>query len=67
MADGRRHEQWNRTSHLLAMLYNAFRGKGQRTLGPADFHPFVEKPAPATTLSQLAQMGVFEAGGCRPN
>ncbi|GAB6166147.1 hypothetical protein JCM19992_21470 [Thermostilla marina] len=60
MAEGRQHEQWNHTSHLLAMLYNAFRGHRQRALGPADFHPLAEKPSPKVTLKQLVEMGVFK-------
>ncbi len=60
MAEGRRHEQWHHTSHILAMLYNAFRDRGQRALGPAEFHPFVEKPAATVTLKQLVEMGVLK-------
>jgi hypothetical protein len=59
MTEGRQRDQWNHTAQVLAMLYNAFRGRGQRALGPADFHPLVKKPAVATTLRQLSELGVL--------
>jgi len=59
MAEGRRLDAWDHTAHLLAMLYNAFRGHRQRALEPADFHPLRKKPAPTVTLKQLADMGVL--------
>lgn len=61
MADGRQRDQWNHTAQLLAMLYSAFRGKGQRTLGPADFHPLVKKPTAAMTLKQLSELGILKS------
>lgn len=60
MVDGRQRDQWNHTAQVLAMLYNAFRGKGQRPLGPADFHPLVKKPAVTTTLKELTELGILE-------
>jgi hypothetical protein len=59
MVEGRQRDQWNHTAQVLAMLYNAFRGKGQRALGPADFHPLVKKPAVTTTLKQLSELGIL--------
>jgi hypothetical protein len=58
MAEGRQRDQWNHTSHLLAMLYNAFRGKSARVLAPRDFHPFAP-PKPKVTLRQLKDMGLL--------
>jgi hypothetical protein len=59
MVEGRQRDQWNHTAQVLAMFYNAFRGKGQRALGPADFHPLVKKPAATATLKQLSELGVL--------
>lgn len=58
MADGCRRDRWDHTSHLLAMLYNAFRGKSARALSPLDFHPLAP-PKPKVTLRQLQEMGVL--------
>lgn len=60
MVEGRQRDEWNHTAQLLAMLYNAFRGKGQRALGPADFHPLAKKPAATMTLKQLSELGVLK-------
>lgn len=35
-----RNEEWDRTSHLMALLANCNRGKNQRAYNPDDFHPF---------------------------
>ncbi len=59
MVDGRQRDQWNHTAQLLAAIYNAFRDHKTRALSPADFHPFVRKPAPTITLKQLNEMGVL--------
>jgi len=61
MVDGRQREEWNHTAQLLAMLYNAFRGKGQRALGPADFHPLIEKRTPNITLKELSNLGALQS------
>lgn len=63
MAEGHRRQQWDHTAAVLAMLYNAFRGRGQRALEPADFHPFVEKKAATVSLKQLVEMGVLPSQG----
>ena len=60
MVEGRQRDQWNHTAQVLAMLYNAFRGKGQRALGPADFHPLVKKPTATMTLKQLRELGFLK-------
>ncbi len=60
MVEGRQRDQWNHTAQLLAMLYNAFRGKGQRALRPADFHPLMRKTTPTATLKQLVEMGILK-------
>jgi hypothetical protein len=60
MAEGRQRDQWNHTAQVLAMVYNAFRGRGQRALGPPDFHPLVKKPTVATTLKELSELGVLK-------
>lgn len=58
MADGRQRDQWNHTAQVLAMLYNAFRDRRARPLGPADFHPLTKKPA--VTLKQLSELGILK-------
>lgn len=60
MVEGRQRDQWNHTAQVLAMLYSAFRGKGQRPLGPADFHPLAKKPVPTMTLKQLSELGFLK-------
>ncbi|HPP54440.1 MAG TPA: hypothetical protein PK777_15920, partial [Thermoguttaceae bacterium] len=61
MVDGRQRDQWNHTSQILAMVYNAFCSPKSRPLGPLDFHPLLKKkkPAPTITLKQLNEMGVL--------
>ena len=61
MVEGRQRDQWNHTAQLLAMVYNAFRGKGQRALEPVDFHPLVKKPTAAMTLKQLSELGILKS------
>lgn len=60
MVEGRQRDQWAHTAHLLAMLYNAFRGRGQPALSPIDFHPLIKKSAGTITLKQLADLGVLK-------
>jgi hypothetical protein len=60
MVEGRQRDQWVHTTHLLAMLYNAFRGRGQPALAPVDFHPLIKKSAGTITLKQLAELGVLK-------
>jgi hypothetical protein len=59
MVEGRQRDHWNHTAQLLALFYNAFRGRGQRALEPADFHPLVKKPVATVTLKQLSELGVL--------
>jgi len=37
----RRDQQWDRTRHILAMLYNVNRGKGRAAKKPRDIYPLV--------------------------
>lgn len=47
MADGRREEMWNHTSHLLAMLVNVNRVDAKADpVHPCDFNPYAPKPVP---------------------
>ena len=39
MAEARRRDAWDHTASLLALTYNANRGKNQRARKPNDFHP----------------------------
>lgn len=59
MAEGRQRDAWNHTAQVLAMLYNAFRSRGSRALGPRDFHPFDRRIAATATLRDLVAMGVL--------
>lgn len=60
MAEGRQQDQWSHTAQILAMFYNAFRGRGQRALSAADFHPFAKRATPTTTLKQLSDLGILK-------
>jgi hypothetical protein len=60
MVEGKQRDQWTHTAHLLSMLYNAFRGKSQPPLSPADFHPLVKKSVNTVTLKQLVELGVLK-------
>jgi len=55
MAEGHSRDAWNHTAQLLAMVYNAHRGKGARLMKPAEFNPLIEKAAkPATKTNDLS-------------
>lgn len=58
MAEGRRRDAWDRTSHVLAMIYNAFRGRGP-ALGADEFHPLRRLERPPATLRDLAALGLL--------
>ena len=60
MVEGRQRDQWNHTAQVLAMLYNAFRGRGARALEPRQFHPLAQKEAAPMTLRQLAEAGILK-------
>ena len=64
LAEARQREAWSHTSQVLAMTYNAHRGKGARAMKPAEFNPFVEKAtkpvAQTNDLSILKQVFVKE-------
>jgi hypothetical protein len=49
MAEGRRRDEWDRWSVLLAVAYNSGRTTGRRK--PADFNPFV-KPAESDVMTR---------------
>lgn len=57
MAEARQRDQWNHTAQLLALMYNAWRGRGQRALQPADFHPFVKRALPTIDVKTLVKLG----------
>ena len=55
MAEGHGRDAWNHTAQLLAMLYNAHRGKGARAMRPAEFHPLSGKQqSPAAKTKDLS-------------
>jgi hypothetical protein len=58
MADGRRREAWNHTSHLLALIYNMNRSSQSKAMTPQEFHPMhgdpsAEKPRQKVPISAL--------------
>ncbi|MHB1035934.1 MAG: hypothetical protein ACYC35_14560 [Pirellulales bacterium] len=56
MAQGRERAAWNRTAHLLAMIYNAHRSPKARIMKPAEFQPSAAKrdSAPKAKLKDLS-------------
>jgi len=55
MAEGHSRDAWNHTAQLLAMVYNAHRGKGARAMKPLEFHPFAgNKQASAAKTKDLS-------------
>ena len=55
MAEGHSRNAWNHTAQLLAMLYNAHRGKGARAMKPAEFHPLAHNDqAPVAKTKDLS-------------
>ena len=42
-ANAKRSEQWDHTSHLLALIYNINTSAKSRKLNPDDFHPLKVK------------------------
>jgi hypothetical protein len=62
MAEARQREAWSHTSQLLAMLYNAHRGRAARAMKPIEFHPFADnrqaQAAKTKDLSILKQVFV---------
>lgn len=44
MADGRRHDEWERTSWLLAKLHNVHCGKASDLIAPVDVNPMHRGP-----------------------
>lgn len=55
MARSRQTADWNRTSAILAMLYNINRGKGQSAKSPDAFNPFAPKTEPVTLTREEAK------------
>lgn len=47
MATGRQRDEWNRTSWLLAMLFNAHKPAEENVREPKDFNPFNRSAAAA--------------------
>ena len=68
MAEGRRREAWNHTAQLLAMLYNAYRGRGAKVLKPQEFHPLeiADRQVPIARTNDLSILKhVFVERGVR--
>jgi hypothetical protein len=59
MADGRRRLEWDQTSGVLAMLFNANRTKGASPAHPADFHPMRRRQRRKPKVSIRALKTVF--------
>jgi len=60
MVAGRQRNEWAQLSHLLAMLYNAFRPPRSMAASPNDFNPFVRKQAATVSLRDLSKIGLFK-------
>ena len=60
MVAGRQRNEWTQLSHLLAMLYNAFRPPRSMAAFPNDFNPFIEKRAATVSLRDLSKIGLFK-------
>jgi len=43
MARSKERVDWNRTSEILALLYNIHRKKGEKSLEPRKINPYAEK------------------------
>lgn len=63
MAEGRRRDAWDRTSHMLALLINLHKTKGRRVT-PAECNPFTgaaSRPA-APKVPMKSLRGLFVDG-----
>lgn len=60
MAEGKQRHDWNHTSHILALVYNAFRPPRSSALSPSDFNPFARKQAKTVTLKELSELGILK-------
>lgn len=69
MCEARRRENWDHTSWLLCMSYNANRGKGQKAKDPEDFHPLRKKTKSTggipLTAANIHMLRVFVDGSKR--
>jgi len=55
MARARLTADWNRTSSVLAMLFNVNRGKGVSPKSAKDFNPLAPKQEPVTLTREEAK------------
>lgn len=46
MAEGRRRDEWARTSHVCALIVNSAPFRTGKPAKPADFNPYAPKPIP---------------------
>jgi len=60
MVEGKQRNEWNHTSHILALVYNAFRPPRTSALSPNDFNPFTKKQAKTITLKELSELGILK-------
>lgn len=65
MADGRRREEWEHTSALLALTYNASRSdpNKQRAMTPADFNPYTAKKSRSDSKGYAGRMSIRDLRG----
>lgn len=58
MVEGRQRNEWNHTSQILAMIYNAHRSPKSRMMKPAEFHPFTAFRK--TMVSKVKDIGILK-------
>lgn len=60
MVNGRRYEQWNHTSSVVAAIVNVVRSFGKKKLAsPSEFHPLMSKKTKSNSIP-IENIGVLE-------